>query len=617
MKNPAIKRHIFYLIKNTSIICMLLVISYYSICQSNKEDSLNHVLNLVYIKPDTNRVKTLLALQRIKLLEGAEKDVIKLLDEALSISEKARWNKGKALALQRYGVWYGTFKGEYDKAIKYYLQGLNINQQFKSDEYEAGSLGNIGLMLSEIGQYKNALNYLLRAKEVQNRANLNQVSMINVDQALANVYFEIGKKDTSLILHRKIFDFTRRKGLLLNHGLSANAIGKMMLDTNVDSSFWYLSVANNIADSINMPILKASVLANIAAFLANKKQYAKSISTANEALKIAKNINSIQWISDVNKILSEIYEKAGNNTEGYKAFKRYILYRDSSFSQQKKQEIAVTQVQFDYDKKEAILQASHQDEIKHQQTIRNGIMGGSGVLLLGGLTSFFFYKRRRDAIARQKEAEFKADVSDTEMKALRAQMNPHFIFNSLNSISDYINKNNPQLADEYLNKFARLMRLILENSEQKEVPLADDLEALELYMQLEALRTGNKFTYSIQTDDAIDKENTLIPPLLLQPFVENSIWHGIHQKQGTGHINIHIKKENEKIICIVEDNGIGNNQPQLTQISKIKKKPLGMKITQARIDILNKINSVPSLVNIAQNATGTRVEISLPLEHRF
>ncbi|MGH2649367.1 MAG: sensor histidine kinase, partial [Ginsengibacter sp.] len=132
-------------------------------------------------------------------------------------------------------------------------------------------------------------------------------------------------------------------------------------------------------------------------------------------------------------------------------------------------------------------------------------------------------------------------------------MNPHFIFNSLNSISDYILKNDVQSADIYLTKFAKVMRMILENSDQKEVTLKDDLKALELYMQLESLRMKDKFTYEIKIDESINAENTLIPPLILQPFVENSIWHGMQGKKGEGHILISIKKEGNMINCSVED----------------------------------------------------------------
>ncbi len=154
-------------------------------------------------------------------------------------------------------------------------------------------------------------------------------------------------------------------------------------------------------------------------------------------------------------------------------------------------------------------------------------------IILISFLLFYSYKRRRDAKARQKEAELKAEIADTEMKVMRLQMNPHFIFNSLNSISDYIRKNNSEEADDYLSKFAKVMRMTLENSEQQAIPLEEDMKALELYMQLEAKRLNNKFTYEIKVADDIDKENTLVPPMIFQPFVENSIWHGIAQKGGT------------------------------------------------------------------------------------
>ena len=220
----------------------------------------------------------------------------------------------------------------------------------------------------------------------------------------------------------------------------------------------------------------------------------------------------------------------------------------------------------------------------------------------------------------QQEAEFKTEVADTQMKALRAQMNPHFIFNSLNSISDYIAKNNVQEADKYLSKFAKLMRMILENSEQKEVLLTDDLKALELYMQLEALRMNNKFSYEIKVDEDINKENILVPPLILQPFVENSIWHGIAKKEGQGKILIHIKKEGADMInCIVEDDGIGRKQSANIKMAvpQQEKSSLGVKITQSRIDILNKIKNSKAAVELSDLAQGLRVEVKLPLATDF
>jgi len=283
-------------------------------------------------------------------------------------------------------------------------------------------------------------------------------------------------------------------------------------------------------------------------------------------------------------------------------------------------------MQYEFDKKETLLKADLDKkealanaEIKRQLIIKNSAMGGASVLLLAGAIIFVLYKRRRDAEEQKKESDFKAEVSETEMKALRSQMNPHFIFNSLNSIGDYISRNDNKAADNYLSKFAKVMRMILENSEQKEVSLADDLKALELYMQLESLRMNNKFTYEIQVDEAIDKEATLIPPLLLQPFVENSIWHGISKKQGTGKIVIIIKKEGDMINCIVEDDGIGRNQSsqQNSESMAPEKKSLGMKITKSRIDIINKLKKSKAGVQLFDLPQGTKVELRLPLELNF
>src|SRR5690606_33582976 len=186
------------------------------------------------------------------------------------------------------------------------------------------------------------------------------------------------------------------------------------------------------------------------------------------------------------------------------------------------------------DKKQALAQA----EIQRQKLIKNGSVIGGGILIFAILCGFILYGRKR-------QADFNAKVSDTELKALRAQMNPHFIFNSLNSINDFISKNDAESASNYLVKFSKIMRQILENSNQDEISLEDDLKIMELYLQVESMRLHNKFTYAIHVDDTIDAANTLVPPLILQPFIENSIWHGISKKDSKGHIDITIKKDRD------------------------------------------------------------------------
>jgi sensor histidine kinase YesM len=221
---------------------------------------------------------------------------------------------------------------------------------------------------------------------------------------------------------------------------------------------------------------------------------------------------------------------------------------------------------------------------------------------------------------RRRKIKFDKQVMDVEMKALRAQMNPHFIFNSLHSISRYVMDNDKENTLEYLSKFANLMRLTLENSREKEVPLEKDLDALELYIQLEALRMKNNFTYNIEIDPQLDKEDTLIPPLLLQPFVENAIIHGLKDNEN-GLIKISVKKEKDEMICcVIEDNGTGNKE---TVASERKHKSLGKKIVNERLNIINQLKKVKASVHIfdlhnnENNESGMRVELLLPLELAF
>jgi hypothetical protein len=222
---------------------------------------------------------------------------------------------------------------------------------------------------------------------------------------------------------------------------------------------------------------------------------------------------------------------------------------------------------------------------------------------------------------KREKAELNQQVSITEMKALRSQMNPHFIFNSLQSIHTFLIQNNTEDASTYLLKFSKLMRIVLENSQHQEVPLKEDLEALELYMQLESLRLKYPFTYEVKMDESIDEESTSIPPLILQPFVENAIWHGLHFKEEPGHINIFIRKINNDLICTVEDNGIGRDlSKKVKQPMLMKKESLGMKLTEERLKILSELKKVKANFNITDlfnsnnKPSGTRIDVSLPTE---
>ncbi|MFK8055864.1 MAG: sensor histidine kinase [Saprospiraceae bacterium] len=215
--------------------------------------------------------------------------------------------------------------------------------------------------------------------------------------------------------------------------------------------------------------------------------------------------------------------------------------------------------------------------------------------------------------------DFTQQVAETEMSALRSQMNPHFLFNGLNSIKLFVIRNQPKEAAEYLSKFARLIRLILENSKSSLIPLEKELEALGFYMEMESLRFEDRFTYSIEIDEDVEVDLLEVPPMLLQPYIENAIWHGLlHRDIPGGEVRLHIKNgKKDRIEVTIEDNGIGRVAAQeMKSRSATNHKSLGMQITADRLQNLEETYGIKTIIEItdlgtASLPTGTRVVITL------
>jgi hypothetical protein len=241
-------------------------------------------------------------------------------------------------------------------------------------------------------------------------------------------------------------------------------------------------------------------------------------------------------------------------------------------------------------------------------------------LFAGFIYALFRYRlnkiRMKHEIVLQKHK-----LVELELQALRAQMNPHFIFNSLNSINLFILENNKLQASEYLSKFSRLVRLILNNSQEAFIPLEKELEALQLYLELESLRFDQGFNYNITVDDAVDSTMLKVPPLVIQPYVENAIWHGLMHKKDKGHLEIELYQQEGILFCKITDDGVGRKKAtQLKNKSESTPKSLGMRITADRIAILQDANqdddnniSVTDLVLPDGSPGGTEVLLKIPV----
>jgi len=242
----------------------------------------------------------------------------------------------------------------------------------------------------------------------------------------------------------------------------------------------------------------------------------------------------------------------------------------------------------------------------------------------GGISIVYLIVMLRIRIFKKKqkiEYERKVEMSKIELKALRSQMNPHFIFNSLNSIQHFIFNSKSDEAIKYLNKFARLVRIILNNSNKPTVTVGDDIEALKLYLELEQMRFEGKFESEVIIEPSVDIDYDIMPPLLMQPYVENAILHGLNPKPGKGKLTISLTSKNNYLICTISDNGIGREKAsEIKRTMPVSKhKSLGMKITEDRLRILNEVNNSNLSVNITDlkdnngDSLGTKVELFVPI----
>jgi hypothetical protein len=307
--------------------------------------------------------------------------------------------------------------------------------------------------------------------------------------------------------------------------------------------------------------------------------------------------------------LADIYARMGNDQEAYKYWRSSQLIRDSLKATQHHERIEELSVKFDTERiKRELAESELSLNEAERRADRNRLiaLGLVSLLGLGALLLLYLRSRRQrnELQSRQQQAELRYSL-------LRAQMNPHFIFNSLNAIQSFFSGKRFERGNEYLGMFSQLVRRILEQTGQASISLHEELETLRIYLDLEQLRMGEMLSYTIHVSPEVEMELLDVPPLVLQPFVENAIWHGIAPKNRAGRIDIYIDYDEhlESLHCVIEDDGMGmqaGNKPDNGHRSQgvdITRRRLGR---GGRIDIRNRADNEVGV-------TGVRTELVIPL----
>jgi LytS/YehU family sensor histidine kinase len=354
-------------------------------------------------------------------------------------------------------------------------------------------------------------------------------------------------------------------------------------------------------------------LINMANVLDSQKKHKEALDYVLRANALAAETGAVVYLEDGEQVLASIYEGMGDYKSALAHYDRYVIIKDSLFNDEKIREVLRVSVNYEYEKKEAAARQEREkkeavaEAVRKKQQVVIWALGALAVLVL--IISVLLFRQARFR-ARQRTMQL-------EQQLLRSQMNPHFIFNSLTAIESFIYKNEPKEAGRYLSGFARLMRLILENSREEYVSLSSEVQALTNYLELQKLRFASAFDYTIELSPDVEPDLTMIPPMLAQPFIENAIEHGLRNTSEKGRIAIRFFLKGHDLVFEVQDNGTGFEAAAAQGDSHKGHRSLATTITRQRLENLNRkrkrITMVMEDVKDSKGmVTGARVTFTLP-----
>lgn len=545
-------------------------------------------------------------------------DAQHVFENAAAATDKEQ-QKGLAKALGSIGIVFSE-QSNYAKALQYYLKSVTIYEQLRDEEKCAKLYNNIGIVYKSLASDFKALAYFVKAQKIQEQLADPNIGITYTN--IANTYLKQNNPE-------KAFEYyTKAKSALDQHpnpralGEWFNNVGLYFKSTQQPEkavAHWNNAIQTfeNIEDKFGV----GDTYLLLGQLYLEQNKVQQAIAFAEKASALAKSIKVLEQQVIAEKLLSDIYAKQNNSAQALLHFKAYSIAKDSLTNEENIRRTVEEEMAFDFEKREAI----HQKEIEkrdlllQEESKRNVLQlifaAVFGLLLFG--IAFLIYNR----IQLKKNLTLQKELAEYEQKALHLQMNPHFVFNCLGSISSFIVQNGTDSAIKYLSKFSKLMRLTLEYSKESLIPIDKEIESLQNYLELEQLRFNNKFTFSIFKSDAIE-DDMAIPPLLLQPFVENAIIHGVIPKKEIGSIAVRFVLEKESLHCTVEDNGIGFSESKSQkQHSVVAHKSMALDITKKRLEMIESTTkqktefTIEEVKNNNGETQGTKVTLHLPIQY--
>ncbi len=496
-----------------------------------------------------------------------------LIDEEERISTDINYQEGIGMSYHQRGVYFYLL-GDYENALNFYLKADIILNKSADWKNRIKPKANIAMVYMNTQQYEEALRIY---NEIEN-----EIKLIPIDIIHAQMYINIDAaycflKDpkNGIVYSQKALQISEQLNSRYGIAVSeSNLGGHLILLNKPEEALQHIARSKEICEADGYTIILLSNFIEYADCYLRLQQYETALGYAEKAIPLARKVQDIEKEAYIMKHIMNIYERQEDFKNAFIASRTYIELKEKMLNNDKIKSFNTLQLKYESEKKEAAL-----NQLRLQQT-------------------------------------------QSELTALKSQMNPHFIFNALNSIQELYTIGDKKMANEQMGNFAQLTRKILDVSGKQKIELAEEIEILTKYLELECMRFENDFSYKIHLSDNLDEDYTTLPPMLIQPYVENSIKHGLLHKKGSKQLDIYFELDEDANVlkCSVDDNGIGRQaSASLHKNRSASHVSFSTSATEKRLRLLNQGKEEIIAVQFEDkedesgNTSGTRVIIQIPV----
>ena len=536
----------------------ILLSSFASFAQKAEFDS---IVNLIDGHPerDTIRVEWLMQLQRYSVFDDAE-DFLPYMQEALEISEEIDYGSGVGNALNGLGVYYFK-RSDYEVALDYVLRSIDVLDSLGLEDDLILPYNNLAMINSRLEHYEEAQEaYRFIIKQLEPNGPSMQLAAVNNNLGIS-LYAE-KKFAESLPYFEQVVSIATELNFPPGIALGEINWAKALNDLNrPEEALVQATPAYELSLKLGMKSQKASAMRELGRAHSALGNHTKALAFHDSTVQLFRNVQQMGELFPSLFYQSEAYEKAGKHAKALEIFQEFHELQDSVHSEETKNITEQMRAKFETDqavKDKQLAELEAEKSAAESARNRNLLFAAIGfavlILIIG-----FLYVNRLQAQKKAQMLQVESDLRESRMKAIRSQLNPHFIFNALNSIQYLFYSGDKKTASQFMGDFATLMRNVLDMSSKSDVTIAEEQKMLIHYLDLEKMRMENTFDYAFEIDEQLDSEHVKLPTMLLQPYVENAVKHAFQGMKEGGKLRISIAKQNQDLLVKIEDNGVGLN----------------------------------------------------------